>query len=83
MSLTMRKLFAGNDLEAGSSRQVDGKEKGTAVARRVVVREYAHHHIAGKPGVRSDFTETLYWNPHAASPTPTAGRRSASISPTP
>ena len=27
------------------------------------VRQYAHQHIAGEPGVRSDFTEVLYWNP--------------------
>jgi uncharacterized protein YfaS (alpha-2-macroglobulin family) len=27
------------------------------------VRQYAHRHVAGKPGVRTDFTETLYWNP--------------------
>jgi alpha-2-macroglobulin-like protein len=26
-------------------------------------REYAHLHVADKSGVRSDFTETLYWNP--------------------
>jgi uncharacterized protein YfaS (alpha-2-macroglobulin family)/uncharacterized membrane protein len=30
---------------------------------RFPVREYAHEHVAGKPGVRSDFAETLYWNP--------------------
>lgn len=30
---------------------------------RFTVREYAHEHVAGEPGVRSDFAETLYWNP--------------------
>ncbi len=30
---------------------------------RFTVREYAHKHQPGKPGVRSDFAETLYWNP--------------------
>jgi len=27
------------------------------------VRQYAHQHIQGEPGVRSDFTETLFWHP--------------------
>jgi alpha-2-macroglobulin-like protein len=31
--------------------------------KNVIIREYAHHRIAGKPGERRDFTETLYWNP--------------------
>ena len=30
---------------------------------RFAVRQYAHEHVAGEPGVRSDFAETLYWNP--------------------
>jgi hypothetical protein len=30
---------------------------------RFTVRQYAHEHIAAQPGVRSDFAETLYWNP--------------------
>ena len=30
---------------------------------RFAVREYSHEHVAGEPGVRSDFAETLYWNP--------------------
>jgi len=30
---------------------------------RFTFREYAHQHVAGEPGVRSDFTETVYWNP--------------------
>lgn len=30
---------------------------------RFTVRQYAHEHVAGEPGVRSDFAETLYWNP--------------------
>lgn len=30
---------------------------------RLPVREYAHQHIQGEPGVRNDFTETLYWHP--------------------
>ena len=30
---------------------------------RLTVREYAHKHIPGEPGVRSDFTETLFWHP--------------------
>jgi hypothetical protein len=28
-----------------------------------LVREYAHHHSSATPGVRSDFTETIYWHP--------------------
>ena len=33
-------------------------------AYRFTVREYAHvHRPSGEPGVRSDFTETLYWHP--------------------
>ena len=27
------------------------------------VRQYAHQHTAGEPGVRTDFTETLLWQP--------------------
>lgn len=30
---------------------------------RFIVREYAHQYTPGEPGVRSDFTETLYWHP--------------------
>ena len=30
---------------------------------RFTVREYAHKHVPGKPGVRSDFTETVFWHP--------------------
>jgi uncharacterized membrane protein len=30
---------------------------------RFTVRQYAHEHVVGEPGVRSDFAETLYWNP--------------------
>jgi len=30
---------------------------------RFAVREYSHEHVAGEPGVRSDFAETLYWHP--------------------
>ncbi len=30
---------------------------------RFAVREYAHRHVAGEPGVRSDFAETLFWSP--------------------
>lgn len=30
---------------------------------RFVVREYAHRHVAGPPGVRTDFTETVFWHP--------------------
>jgi len=30
---------------------------------RFPVRQYAHEHRAAKPGVRSDFAESLYWNP--------------------
>lgn len=28
-----------------------------------IIRQYAHAHRAGPPGMRVDFTETLYWNP--------------------
>jgi len=30
---------------------------------RFTVREYAHQHVAGPPGVRTDFAETLFWTP--------------------
>lgn len=30
---------------------------------RFVVRQYAHTHVPGPPGVRTDFAETLFWNP--------------------
>ena len=30
---------------------------------RFPVREYAHQHSEGDPGVRSDFSETVYWHP--------------------
>ncbi len=30
---------------------------------RFVVRQYAHEHITGQPGVRNDFAETLFWHP--------------------
>jgi hypothetical protein len=30
---------------------------------RFPVREYAHVHTAGEPGVRSDFAETVFWHP--------------------
>jgi len=30
---------------------------------RFVLRQYAHKHVPGPPGVRTDFAETLYWNP--------------------
>ena len=31
--------------------------------RSFTVRQYAHRHVPGQPGVRSDFTQTLFWNP--------------------
>jgi autotransporter-associated beta strand protein len=33
------------------------------VRRRIQVREYAHHHQSSPGGARTDFAETLYWNP--------------------
>ncbi|MBN2579223.1 MAG: hypothetical protein JXB10_09550 [Pirellulales bacterium] len=33
------------------------------IDRRYIVRQYAHEHQPSKDGVRSDFAETLYWNP--------------------
>jgi hypothetical protein len=30
---------------------------------RFIVRQYAHEHLAGQPGVGSDFAETLFWYP--------------------
>jgi len=30
---------------------------------RFPIRQYAHRHIRREPGVRTDFRETLYWNP--------------------
>ncbi len=30
---------------------------------RFTVREYAHKHSGGEPGVRSDFAETVFWHP--------------------
>jgi hypothetical protein len=30
---------------------------------RFTVRQYAHQHLPGPPGVRSDFTETVFWHP--------------------
>ena len=30
---------------------------------RFPIRQYAHQHQPAQPGVRSDFTETVYWNP--------------------
>jgi uncharacterized protein YfaS (alpha-2-macroglobulin family) len=48
--------------EAGRRFANDGKRK--EVERQLVVaREYAHCYTPDKTGVRSDFTETLYWNP--------------------
>jgi hypothetical protein len=41
----------------------DGEKSGKIKERRFVVRQYAHEHIPGKPGTRSDFTKTLYWDP--------------------
>ncbi|MBN2021729.1 MAG: hypothetical protein JW809_02960 [Pirellulales bacterium] len=32
-------------------------------AYRFPVRQYAHERVAGEPGVRRDFAESLYWNP--------------------
>ena len=29
----------------------------------LIVRQYAHRHVPGEPGVRSDFAETLFWHP--------------------
>lgn len=51
---------------AGDHRKVlaMAQEMDRAIAElRFAVREYAHVHQPGAPGVRSDFTETLYWNP--------------------
>jgi uncharacterized protein YfaS (alpha-2-macroglobulin family) len=27
------------------------------------VRQYAHRHVAGQPGAKDDFAESLFWNP--------------------
>jgi alpha-2-macroglobulin-like protein len=40
-----------------------GEPRDRGVVSPAVVREYAHQHVVDKPGVRSDFAETLYWNP--------------------
>jgi uncharacterized protein YfaS (alpha-2-macroglobulin family) len=47
--------------ELGLEREAAGQRLFAKYPR--AVREYAHHRVAGKSGVRSDFTETLYWNP--------------------
>ena len=41
----------------------DGKRKESLLGNAVVAREYAHCYTPDKSSVRSDFTETLYWNP--------------------
>lgn len=55
--LQLRALAAGDALVAG----LDLAKKNSPVP--MPVRQYAHVHRAGAPGVRSDFAETLYWNP--------------------
>ncbi len=40
-----------------------GQEIAKRLADTIVAREYAHLYVPSKTGVRSDFTETLYWNP--------------------
>ncbi|HJT32863.1 MAG TPA: MG2 domain-containing protein [Pirellulales bacterium] len=55
--LQLRRLAAGNALFDGA----DLAKKRPFVP--MPVRQYAHVHRAGPPGVRSDFAETLFWNP--------------------
>ena len=47
---------------AGDAERIQ-KIDGQLAGLRFPVRQYAHRHTAGQPGVRTDFTETLYWNP--------------------
>jgi hypothetical protein len=42
---------------------------------RFPIREYAHKHVGGEPGVRSDFAETVFWHPMLI--TDDAGRATA------
>jgi hypothetical protein len=58
--------FAFGDFEAGK-RLEQGAEMALGIPNvpppPLVVREYAHQHHHGEENVRSDFTETLYWQP--------------------
>jgi alpha-2-macroglobulin-like protein len=55
-------FFAGNNF--GLDWVVgEGKGKALRLGTNVVAREFAHSYTAGKSDVRSDFSETLYWNP--------------------
>lgn len=53
----------GNQLRAAGDEEFAKKLEEKLAQLRFPVRQYAHVHSAGQPGVRSDFTETLYWNP--------------------
>ena len=55
-----RDIAAG--LAFGEAGQVDKKAKGLE-RDRFTVRQYAHQYRPGPPGVRTDFTETLFWHP--------------------
>ena len=45
-------------------RQLDDWQLGPHLEQMAYVRVYAHQRQPGwTPGIRSDFTETLYWNP--------------------
>ncbi len=52
----------GVDLQGGRL-HLRGELAKTLEQYRFTVREYAHKHVPGKPGVRSDFTETVFWHP--------------------
>lgn len=50
----------------------DGKVAAGAAWPSLVVREYAHQHPTSAGGVRSDFTDTVYWHPVLVLPDGTA-----------
>ena len=57
----LRRALAGGDMAV--AKELSEAIEQQLSAARFPVRQYAHRHPPGQPRVRTDFTETLYWNP--------------------
>jgi hypothetical protein len=62
-----RQLYAREeelDIAGGGELRLRREDLAKSLERyRFTVRQYAHKHVPGPPGVRTDFTETVFWHP--------------------
>jgi len=63
MAKMREKQLANDELADGRRRLRAAGEIAEPTPNTFTIREYSHEHLDGEPGVRTDFTETLFWHP--------------------